>query len=198
MVITSSTGSQLFTETGSKLRRSRRLSSTRGLQRDPKNIKASNPTGRVKPDLNQKLGLCPIVSKNLNDEDESNKRHHINWELNERISLSSGSSPGIEIRPDIAKGIEFSDTRRKADLETKCKINDFKDATRIKGPRVARKGDLELMNVSGFPANENVIKNDSKYEVAVSIDPSIVKKKNQGKGIGADALKSFKSKERGW
>lgn len=177
MVITSSTGSQLFPETGSKLRRSRRLSSTRGLQRVPKNIKDSNPPC-TNPDLNQKLGLCPIVSKKVDEEDESNRRDQINWELNEKISLSSGSSPGIEIRPDVAKGIEFSESRKKTDFQTKFKTKEFKEAAKIKGPRVGRK-DLELMNVSGFPAKENVIKSDSKYEVAF-IDPSISKSKERG------------------
>ena len=192
MVITSSTEKQHFTEGGSKLRRSRRLSSTRGLA--PRNIKDSKPSDRLKPDLNQKLGLCPIVSRTVVDDKESKRRHHMNWELNEKISLSSGSSPGIEIRPDIKNGIEFSENRRKTDYETTCKSNDFKTKGSV---RTVRKTDLGLMNVSGFPANENVIKSDSKYDEAVSNDSSILRKGSQRKVVGGVKFeKSLKTKEK--
>lgn len=184
MVITSSTGNQHFTQTGSKLRRSRRLSSTRGLV--PRNIKNTS-NDRTKPDLNQKLGLCPIVSKNVNDE-EKIKQNHMNWDLNERISLSSDSSPGIDVHPDVERGIEFSRFCRKTDDETKCKTNDIKP--RIKS---TTKEDLELMNVSGFPdGSHNLIKRDFKY----MIDPTIVKKSNQSRAFDDVQLpKNEKTKE---
>ncbi|XP_066597293.1 uncharacterized protein [Prorops nasuta] len=148
-------GSEANLVESSRLRRSRRLSSTRGLQprRRPDRTSADEP----RQDLNQKLGLCPIVSKNVEDAGETKKRFLINWDLNERISLSSGSSTGLEIRPDMRRGPENRN------------LNDYK---------------LDRMNVSGFPEegaqkrkgswsiaidvikgpNDNVIRSDSKYE----------------------------------
>ncbi|XP_017875246.2 PH domain leucine-rich repeat-containing protein phosphatase 2 [Ceratina calcarata] len=162
-----------------KLRRSRRLSSTRGLK-----VRAiANTAGQAtsRPDLNQKLGLCPIVSLNLAD---TKSRAPINWELNERISLSSGSSAGLEVRPDARKGIELSENRKKSDTDERTVRRE-----NINGGRT----NLRLMNVSGFgpdqdkkrkdswtieidviekPEREkeeedNVIKSDSKYEIGI-------------------------------
>ncbi|XP_051166849.1 PH domain leucine-rich repeat-containing protein phosphatase 2 isoform X2 [Leptopilina boulardi] len=144
MVITStsSTGSQHFAVTGSKLRRSRRLSSTRGLH--PRNTKNSHSNDQMKPDLNQKLGLCPIVSKNL---DNDIMKHDMNWDLNERISLTSGS-----INDDSNDKIRQQ--------KIKYKTND----------QIRKKKDLKLMNVSGF-SNESQKNRDLNHR----IDSKIVK-----------------------
>ncbi|XP_043480115.1 uncharacterized protein LOC122509876 isoform X2 [Leptopilina heterotoma] len=152
MVITSATGNQHFAETGSKLRRSRRLSSTRGLA--PRKVKNSIPDTRIKPDLNQKLGLCPIVSKNVNDEDKMKQVHDMNWDLNERISLSSGSTTAIDVHPNHD---QLNDDRGKTNPPTKCRT---KSAIQSK--------DLDLMNVSGFP--------DEKKNYKSTIDSKIVNK----------------------
>lgn len=152
MVITSSTGNQHFAETGSKLRRSRRLSSTRGLA--PRKVKNSIPDTRIKPDLNQKLGLCPIVNKNVNDEDKMKQVHDMNWDLNERISLSSGSTTAIDVHPNHD---QLNDDRRKTNPPTKCRTKSM-----------IQSNDLDLMNVSGFP--------DEKKNYKSAIDPKIVNK----------------------
>ncbi|XP_026295255.1 PH domain leucine-rich repeat-containing protein phosphatase 2 [Apis mellifera] len=143
----------------SKLRRSRRLSSTRGLKR-------------------------VAVGASWNEEGietRSGKTSTMNWELNERISLSSGSSPGLEVRPDARRGIELSGNRKKGDAWS------WRNGT-----------GLELMNVSGFQQQQQqhqqgeqdkrrgrdtswpieadsterrekggVIKSDSKYEIGM-------------------------------
>ncbi|KAG7208833.1 hypothetical protein KM043_015021 [Ampulex compressa] len=109
MVVASASGEDPVSGTSEKLRRSRRLSSTRGL-------KPRAPCERGVPDLNQKLGLCPIVSRNA--ENDSRGRSLMDWEVNERISLSSGSSAGLEVRTDTKKGIELSDNRGRSDLES--------------------------------------------------------------------------------
>ncbi|XP_043522274.1 uncharacterized protein LOC122535115, partial [Frieseomelitta varia] len=142
----------------SKLRRSRRLSSTRGL--------------KVQPNVNE---ACSTEKTTRQDSCRS-ERASMNWELNERISLSSGSSPGLEVRPDARKGIELSGNRRKTETMDARRENNT---------------GLELMNVSGFQqqrpgsrqrrdswsidvdvierraGGESVIKSDSKYEIGV-------------------------------
>lgn len=145
----------------SKLRRSRRLSSTRGLKRVA--VGASwNEEG-----IETRSGKTSAAT--------------MNWELNERISLSSGSSPGLEVRPDARRGIELSGNRKKGDAWS------WRNGT-----------GLELMNVSGFQQQQQqhqqgeqdkrrgrdtswpieadsterrekggVIKSDSKYEIGM-------------------------------
>lgn len=160
----------------SKLRRSRRLSSTRGLKRV-----VEEGAGRSK-------------------EVETRKTAAMNWELNERISLSSGSSPGLAVRADARRGIELSGSRKKV------------DAWSWRG-RVET--GLELMNVSGFQQGEQdkrrgkdtleekkgaVIKSDSKYEIGVpGSDPGSSGKwskqrRQQVSSGGGGSSKSRKSK----
>ncbi|XP_011684304.1 PREDICTED: PH domain leucine-rich repeat-containing protein phosphatase 2 [Wasmannia auropunctata] len=180
MLIASASNNQTIAPTSSvKLRRSRRLSSTRGLkQRTTANIpKDSLPC----QDPHRKLGLCAALSENI-DEDNTRGRLLINWEMNERISLSSGSSVGLAIRPDSRKGIEFSENRRR-EIESRSKIVECSERNREAKSSSSTKPTLELMNVSGFPSNvdrkhrgssrsieidtadENVLKSDSKYEI---------------------------------
>ncbi|XP_033323175.2 PH domain leucine-rich repeat protein phosphatase [Megalopta genalis] len=192
MVIASGSPGEAMSNTTGKLRRSRRLSSTRGLKARP----SANTAGQAIPrqDLNQKLGLCPIVSRNVAD---TKGRPAINWELNERISLSSGSSPGLAVRPDARKGIEFSENRKKLEIDAKQPIEDT--ASDRRETRNVRDS-LELMNVSGFhqdcdkkrrgswsidvdvvaKADEgNVIKSDSKYEIGVPSEGSSASRKSK-------------------
>lgn len=105
----------------------------------------------------------------------------MNWEMNERISLSSGSSIGLAVRPDSRKGIEFSENRRR-ETEGRAKINECPERNREAKSSLLSKPTLELMNVSGFPVNidrkyrgaieidkadGNVLKSDSKYEIGI-------------------------------
>ncbi|XP_060811506.1 PH domain leucine-rich repeat-containing protein phosphatase 2 isoform X2 [Bombus pascuorum] len=167
-----------------KLRRSRRLSSTRGLKVRLNANTANQPIPQQ--DLNQKLGLCPIVSRNVID---TKGKASINWELNERISLSSGSSPGLEVRPDAKKGIELSGNRKKPETNGRQVMVDKQE--RRENGKIG-KTSLQFMNVSGFQSEaekrrkdswsidvdvierpgaeeeeENVIKSDSKYEIGI-------------------------------
>jgi len=184
MLIASASNNQTIAPTSSvKLRRSRRLSSTRGLkQRTTANIpKDSLPC----QDAHQKLDLCSAADKN-NDENNTRSRL-INWEMNERISLSSGSSVGLAIRPDSKKGIEFSENRRR-EIEKRSKIVECSERNcEAKSSSSSTKPTLELMNVSGFLSNidrkhresshsieidtadENILKSDSKYEIGIPI-----------------------------
>lgn len=76
--------------------KSRRLSSTRGLRERKKIISNHYPVtdedGSAKIVDTEMSGILP---------------RQINWELNEKVSVSSGSSLGIEMRPKKNKGIEF-------------------------------------------------------------------------------------------
>ncbi|XP_043275194.1 uncharacterized protein Phlpp [Venturia canescens] len=200
MVITGTMNPPMFPSVPSKLRRSRRLSSTRGL------VKSSG------------LENYPSKSSSRYNEDKersdgSRSRNEkigettINWELNERISLSSGSSTGIEIRPDAKRGIGFSD-REKADKSSEtwkispklARANPSHLKSREKLENSSKRV-LELMNVSGFNAGEkqskiattrslnvdvfcerskdkgNVIKSDSKYEIGVPGECTMLRKK---------------------
>lgn len=195
MLIASASNNQTIAPTSSvKLRRSRRLSSTRGLkQRTTANIpKDSLPC----QDLHQKFDPCSVASRNV-DEDNTRGRL-INWEMNERISLSSGSSIGLAIRPDSMKGIEFSENRKR-EIESRSKIGECSERN-CKGKSSSlssTKPTLELMNVSGFLSNvdrkhresfhsieidttdENILKSDSKYEIGIPSHNSATRKQKQ-------------------
>lgn len=183
MLIASASNNQTIAPSSSvKLRRSRRLSSTRGLKlRTTANHSKDYPACQ---DFNQKLGIYPAASKSV-DDDNSRSRLPINWEMNERISLSSGSSTGLAIRADNQKGIEFSENRRR-EVENKSKMGECLERNRkVKLSSLSSdKPTLELMNVSGCPSNidrkhrsgysnkintadNNVLKSDSKYEIGV-------------------------------
>lgn len=97
----------------------------------------------------------------------------MNWEVNERISLSSGSSTGLAVRADSKKGIEFGDNRRR--------VGENAERNRETRSSLA-KPTLELMNVSGFQScvdrkhrgcskivasDEDILKSDSKYEIGI-------------------------------
>ncbi|CAK9809411.1 Protein phosphatase PHLPP-like protein [Anthophora plagiata] len=197
--------------TSSKLRRSRRLSSTRGLK-----VRVdANTAGQTIPrqDLNQKLGLCPIVSRNLVTDTKG--RVPINWELNERISLSSGSSAGLEVRPDARKGIELSGNRKKPEIDGRQMMNDKQD--RRENVRIGNRTSLELMNVSGFhqeqdkkrkdswsieidvierpEEEENVIKSDSKYEIGIPSDGTNGSRKSTKQRRQISVMKTQKPEE---
>nr|XP_031850312.1 PH domain leucine-rich repeat-containing protein phosphatase 2 [Nomia melanderi] len=211
MVIPGVSPGETMSNTSGKLRRSRRLSSTRGLKARP----SANTAGQAIPrqDLNQKLGLCPIASGNVAD---TNGRPVINWELNERISLSSGSSPGLAVRPDARKGIEFSGNRKKPEIDV-CpppvngNVNDRRENRN-------GKASLELMNVSGFnqdvekkrrgswtididvisrPDEENVIKSDSKYEIGIPSEGSSASRKSKQRrsAVSTKAQKSARNED---
>ncbi|XP_034182760.2 PH domain leucine-rich repeat protein phosphatase [Osmia lignaria lignaria] len=198
MVIASESAVGTVSGTCSKLRRSRRLSSTRGLR-----VRTSTNTSDQtipRQDLNQKLGLCPIVSGNVAG---TKARPTINWELNERVSLSSGSSAGLQVRPDAKKGIELSGNRKKPDIEVnKRSTND--------------RTSLELMNVSGYqqeekkrkdsswsieidslerPNDENVIKSDSKYEIGTPSEGSASRKLTKQRRQLTGSTKTRKNEE---
>ncbi|XP_011302466.1 uncharacterized protein [Fopius arisanus] len=101
----------------------------------------------------------------------------INWEFNEKISLSSGSSTGIEMRADKKIGIGFMDKSRK--------------------PSNPSGKSLDLLNVSGYPPPSkhpappkvevfrdaedtvNVLRSDSKYEIGIPGECTISRKKRQ-------------------
>lgn len=105
----------------------------------------------------------------------------MNWEMNERVSLSSRSSTGLAIRPDSRKGIEFSETCRR-NVESRSKIGSECSERKVKSSSSAGPT-LELMNVSGFAGSnvarkhrgvcsidmtdENVLRSDSKYEIGI-------------------------------
>ncbi|KAL6449254.1 hypothetical protein ACFW04_000712 [Cataglyphis niger] len=159
-----------------KLRRSRRLSSTRGLKQRT-TAKDSFPYG----DLDRKIGNpWPIAGKSI-DEENVKGEQLMNWEMNERVSLSSRSSTGLAIRPDSRKGIEFSETCRR-NVESRSKIGSECSEREVKSSSSAGPT-LELMNVSGFAGSnvarkhrgvcsigmtdENVLRSDSKYEIGI-------------------------------
>lgn len=118
--------------------------------------------------------------------DNTAGRLPMNWEMNERISLSSGSSTGLAVRPDTRRGIEFSENRKKT-IESRSRIGACSERNR--GAKFSSgssaKPALQLMNVSGFPssidrkhrgssrstevnmADENVLRSDSKYEIGI-------------------------------
>lgn len=200
MLIASASNNQTIAPTSSvKLRRSRRLSSTRGLkQRTTATIpKDSLPC----QDPHQKLGLCPAASV-----DNTRSRLLINWEMNEKISLSSGSSVGLAIRPDNRKGIEFSENRRR-EIESRSKIDECSERNcEAKSSSLSSKPTLELMNVSGFhanvdrkhrgschgieinTANENILKSDSKYEIGIPSRSSAIRKQRQQDTLRKDTV----------
>lgn len=181
MLIASASNSQTIAPSSPvKLRRSRRLSSTRGLRQRAIANPPKDPLARQ--DLNQKLGAA--TSKNVGEGNSAN-RLLINWEVNERISLSSGSSTGLAVRPDTKRGIEFSENRRRV-VESRSRVGECSEPSRAAkfSSSSSAKPALQLMNVSGFPANierkhrgswsaetdttdENVIKSDSKYEIGI-------------------------------
>lgn len=165
-------------------------------------------------DSKRKLGLCPPEVEGAAETTRSGKTTTMNWELNERISLSSGSSPGLEVRPDARRGIELTGNRKK-------------DAWSWRG-RVGT--GLELMNVSGFQQQQQgeqdkrrgrdaswpieadlmerkekggVIKSDSKYEIGIpgSGDPgsgSSGKRRQQvSSGCGSSKSRSWKGEKEG-
>ncbi|XP_032674253.1 PH domain leucine-rich repeat-containing protein phosphatase 2 [Odontomachus brunneus] len=192
MLIASASNSQTIAPSSSvKLRRSRRLSSTRGLRQRAIANPPKDPLARQ--DVNQKLGA---TSKNV-DESNSADRLLINWEVNERISLSSGSSTGLAVRPDTKRGIEFSENRRRT-VESRSKVGECSEPSRAAkfSSSSSAKPALQLMNVSGFPTNidrkhrgswsaetdttdENVIKSDSKYEIGIPSRSFATRKQRQ-------------------
>lgn len=200
MLLASVSNDQTIAPTSSvKLRRSRRLSSTRGLrQRTTASVPKDSFPHR---DLDRKFGnLCPVADKSV-DEDNARGGPLINWEMNERISLSSRSSTGLTIRPDSRRGIEFSETRRR-NVEGRSKIGPEcteREAKSSTGPT------LELLNVSGFPGSnvvdrkhrgacstdmtdENVLRSDSKYEIGILSRGSATSReqRRQGDTLGKD------------
>lgn len=191
MLIASASNNQTIAPSSSvKLRRSRRLSSTRGLKQRTIAHPPKDPLACQ--DVNQKLG--PTVNKNAGADNNAD-RLLINWEVNERISLSSGSSTGLAVRADTKRGIEFSENRRRVS-ENRSKISDCSEPSRGAKFSSSAKPALQLMNVSGFPANidrkhrgswsietdttdENVIKSDSKYEIGIPSRSFATRKQRQ-------------------
>ncbi|EGI70222.1 hypothetical protein G5I_00980 [Acromyrmex echinatior] len=203
MLIANASSNQTIAPTSSiKLRRSRRLSSTRGLKQRPTAKIPKDSLPRQDPD--HKLGLCAAASKNI-DKDNTRGKLLINWEMNERISLSSGSSVGLTIRPDSRKGIEFSENCRK-EMESKSKIGEYSERNcEAKSSALSStKSTLELMNVSGFLSNidrkhrgsshsieidtkdENILKSDSKYEIGIPSRSSATRKQRQQNTLKKD------------
>lgn len=192
MLIASASNNQTIAPSSSvKLRRSRRLSSTRGLKQRTIANPPKDPLACQ--DVNQKLG--PAASKNVSERCNNADRLLINWEVNERISLSSGSSTGLAVRPDTKKGIEFSENRRKV-VESRSKIGECSEPSRATKSSSSAKPALQLMNVSEFSANidrkhrgswsietdttdENVIKSDSKYEIGIPSRSFATRKQRQ-------------------
>lgn len=200
MLIASASSNQTIAPTSSvKLRRSRRLSSTRGLKQRPTANIPKDSLPRQDPD--QKLGLCAAASKNI-DKDNTRGKLLINWEMNERISLSSGSSVGLAIRPDSRKGIEFSENCRR-EMESKSKIGEYSERN-CEAKSSALSSTLKLMNVSGFLSNvdrkhrgsshsieidtkdENILKSDSKYEIGIPSRSSATRKQRQQNTLRKD------------
>ncbi|KAK0097023.1 hypothetical protein PV326_003543 [Microctonus aethiopoides] len=185
-----------------KFQRSRRLASSRGLaQRVMKNFTdskiLSKSSERYKQELNSKTNV------NSNEPGVT-----INWELNEKISLSSGSSTGIEIRPDIRSGIGFTDKHKKIPTS---KMSQSKNTNEGKiYIKSNTKNTLDLLNVSGFHADKkttpnvkvhlfkedeipiNVIKSDSKYEIGIPGECTISRKKRQDRRKVEDSIKCLK------
>jgi len=169
-----------------KLRRSRRLSSTRGLKQRSTNIPKSSFACQ---DRNQKASPHQVAGR-IVDEDGAKGRPLMNWEMNERISLSSGSSIGLTVRADNRKmGIEFGENRRR--------VSEAAERNRAAKPK------LELMNVSGFApcvdqrkhrgfsevaaGDENVLKSDSKYEIGIPSRGTAARKQKRQDTLGSDA-----------
>lgn len=96
----------------SNIQRSRRLSSTRGLN-PKKDTKTRSSAIRRELQLKRDVG----EKATSDDNDFGVKAQHINWEFNEKVSLSSGSSTGIKIRPGKDKGIEFRAKNPKPSLD---------------------------------------------------------------------------------
>ncbi|XP_048514839.1 uncharacterized protein LOC105689606 isoform X2 [Athalia rosae] len=155
--------SQQSVHQSSKLRRSRRLSSTRGLRpKDNVPIHESPIRGVEIRDLNQKLGLCPIVSlKNVEEKcegDRLERSRHFNsedWDTNEKISLSSGSSPRIDLRAGFELAKEGGSNCRRGN-------SDKRSSSWYVGRNVKDRN---------LEEDENVIKSDSKYEIGVPNKP---------------------------
>ena len=188
----------------SKLRRSRRLSSTRGLKVRLDANAACSLDQTTRQDPNRKVDQCATATRR--SVTETRGRASINWELNERISLSSGSSPGLEVRPDARKGIELSGNRRKPETVDSRRENNGEAG-------------LELMNVSGFQqqklvarqrkdswsidvdvierraTDENVIKSDSKYEIGVPSEGSTASRKQRIRQLSGRGVKSRNDEE---
>ncbi|XP_072767661.1 PH domain leucine-rich repeat-containing protein phosphatase 2 isoform X1 [Anoplolepis gracilipes] len=194
MLIASVSNNQPIAPSSSvKLRRSRRLSSTRGLkQRTTASVPKDSFPHR---DLDRKIESPWSMKERSIDEDNVRDGLSINWEMNERVSLSSRSSPGLAIRPDGRRGIEFSENRRR-NVDGRSKIGSECSEREIKfsstGPT------LELMNVSGFPGSnvdrkhrgacsidvtdENVLRSDSKYEIGILSRGSATLRKQRRQG----------------
>ncbi|XP_006608543.2 uncharacterized protein LOC102680832 [Apis dorsata] len=112
------------------IRRSRRLSSTRGLKRVSWTARRGEDeeeegvsAGR-EDDSKRKLGLCPPEVEGAAETTRSGKTTTMNWELNERISLSSGSSPGLERKMvDVSRLVGFSKDHRVVDKKRSAKTS---------------------------------------------------------------------------
>lgn len=140
--------------------------------------------------LDRKIENSLLMTDKSIDEGNVKNSLLINWEMNERVSLSSRSSTGLAIRPDSKKGIEFSENRRRnvegrSKIGSECSEREVKSSSSV-GPT------LELMNVSGFPGSnvdrkhrgacsidmtdENVLRSDSKYEIGILSRGSMTRK----------------------
>ncbi|XP_053596698.1 PH domain leucine-rich repeat protein phosphatase 1 [Microplitis demolitor] len=197
-----------LTSTRGKLRHSRRLSSTRGLkQRTAKNNPDSSSLSKSSRACKQEENLR--LSGKTNDPGRG-----INWELNEKISLSSGSSTGIEIHPDTYTGIGFTERAKASSSPGLLPASQDSHRLHQKPPKLGKKIEsvkksLELLNVSGFPpksvcppqihpfkeikdsAATNIIKSDCKYEIGIPGECTISRKKRQDRRkIEKEAVKS--------
>lgn len=154
--------------------------------------------------LDRKIENSLPMTDKSSDEDNAKGGLSINWEMNERVSLSSRSSTGLAIRPDGKRGIEFSENRRRnvegrSKIGAECSEREIKSSSSV-GPT------LELMNVSGFPGSnvdrkhrgacsiditdENVLRSDSKYEIGILSRDSATSRKQRGQ---SDTLKKDNS-----
>lgn len=155
-----------------KLGHCRRLSVTRGLElRTTKNSQNSTTYPTFSRPYKQMLNSKLDVSTN-----ESSCA--INWELNEKISLSSGSSTGIEIRPDTKRGIGFMDKHK---LKTSQSYHDTLSMNTnkyfVKSDTMKTAG---LLNVyKEDKETNNILKSDSKYEIGIPGECTISRKKRQ-------------------
>ncbi|EZA55353.1 hypothetical protein X777_04806 [Ooceraea biroi] len=191
MLIASASNQPIAPASSVKLRRSRRLSSTRGLKQRSTNI-PKDVLSLSCQDRNQKQ-TDPYAAGKIVDEDGARGRLLMNWEVNERISLSSGSSTGLAVRADSKKGIEFGDIRRR--------VGEGAEPNRETKSSLVRPT-LELMNVSGFAPcvdrkhrgsfpkatrDENVLKSDSKYEIDIPSRGTATRKQKRQDTFGNDA-----------
>ena len=196
MMVTSAAtmDAERFTVAPTKFRRSRRLSSTRGLIRSYNKRNSTDSLTPINSPESQRQSPKQNLCTSTPEKDVLTEKT-MNWELNERISLSSGSSMGIEIHPDTKKGIGFTDRHKKTCPEpsknpSSCAIS---------------KQTLNLLNVSGFPVHSDkshhqksqnsrsstikvyrersvdghVIKSDSKYEIGVPGECTMLRKKKK-------------------